>query len=62
MIKYIAVLASAILSIAISYKLIANEYEMYQLQNECIADYVSKGVERKLIKRVNNSCVVSNNK
>lgn len=62
MIKYIAVLASAILSITISYKLIANEYEIYQLQNECIAKYVSKGVERKFIKRVNNSCIVSYNK
>lgn len=62
MIKYVAVLASAVISIGISYKLIANEYEIYQLQNECIAEYVSKGVERKYIQRENNSCIVSYNK
>lgn len=60
MIKYIAVLVSAMISVGISYKLIASEYKLYQLQNDCIAEYVSKGIERKLIKRVNNSCIVIN--
>ena len=48
--------------IAVCLLLLVKQYDAYKIvwdkQNECIADTVRMGVERKHIARKNNSCII----
>lgn len=39
-------------------KIIKDAYNIYSAENKCIAEHVSKGVERKNIVRMNGTCAV----
>ena len=53
---------SCIAVIAVCLLLLVKQYDAYKIvwdsQNECIADTIRMGVERKHIARKNNSCII----